>query len=229
MMEWWQRVDRQDVVEAARELIQGHGCLVLVGDEHSGRDHALSLVEDVLSSCDLGVLGIGSDDQPATLRTLLHQCWKTLVPRRPGYQPEWVIAHGAMSTRDIVGRIREAALSGREPCALVLRDLGRDCRLEEYDLALIDVMVSEIPCPVVISACEESHSPWHLLRRARVVRLTPFTEADVRSCLEKHASRMRVPPDEFDEFVGFICGPDPGNVQPARAYHRLALYAPHPR
>lgn len=229
MSEWWQGVDRQDVVTAARSLAAGPGCLVLVGDERSGRDHALGLVEDMLKSCDLDVLTIGSDDQPATLRTLLYVAWKTLVPRQPGYQPEWVIAHGGISTRDIVGRIREAVLTRPEPRALVLRDLGRDCRLEEYDLALIDAMAGEIPCPVVISACEESHGSWHASRRARVVRLAPFTEADVRTCLESNAARVQVPPDELDEWVGFICAPDPTNVEPARAYHRLGMIAGHPR
>ncbi len=50
MAEWWERIDRLPVLAEARALMPGGGCLVVQGDDDSGRFEVLNLLEDFFAT-----------------------------------------------------------------------------------------------------------------------------------------------------------------------------------
>src|SRR5207253_1056731 len=82
---WPARWERRPSPEPSSDLIADGGCLVLEGDEQSGRPQAAGLLEETLDGFGYRVIraDVGGG-RPISVRALLLDIWKELSPPTAG-------------------------------------------------------------------------------------------------------------------------------------------------
>lgn len=78
MVRWWERINREAVLDAAAAVNANGGCLVLQGDDWAGRWQAASLAAEYLNANHRRVVRIGPAERSWTERRVLARLWDVL-------------------------------------------------------------------------------------------------------------------------------------------------------
>jgi hypothetical protein len=225
-LEWWERIDREPEREALRRLIPLGGCLVLEGDDESGRPQAADLIDEDLQGFGYKVvvadLGIG---RPVSVRALLLEVWKELAPApAPGDLPVWVQRAGSLTTGFITAELRKLATDER--VALLLIDIDSTEALMPHEVSALSDLARQTRWIVVITSSRESASPWQALgTRDKRLALGDFSYDDVLMALQRAPELGKRGPDDLERAAQSVLAASGGPIRPSVAYTVLKAWS----
>jgi hypothetical protein len=220
------RINRQEVVAKAQELFSGGGCLVLKGNEMSGKGQALSLVEELLTiegfTCMRMLLTRRSWTPQLALGEVLHRLQTPGI----GYaiHPGSVLA--GLPDREVVDTLLEAIDRCKQDLALLFEDVDQDQSGNMHRLKVFDNLAEQGRIPVVVT-CGQS-TRWPSVGSAAVLRLGDFSVQDVRICLNGAHELSSRHANELEEAIKLVFGGPVRSgmrVSPATAYFRLQAWS----
>ena len=84
-VQWWERINRKEVIGGVAAISSNGGCLVLQGDDQSGRSQAASLSYEELSRRGFQVERVVPEDGCSWMeRRALAKAWDALAPAASG-------------------------------------------------------------------------------------------------------------------------------------------------
>lgn len=224
-MNWWDLIDREEAIEAVRRLVPLGGCLVLSGDDLSGRVQAGALVAQALASFGYTVIRPEIGARPATLRRMLVEVWKVLAgPLTPEEVPPWVASAFRLSCQTLITEIRSLPLEENKT-ALLLEDPDRLEASRSQDVYSVNRLAIDVAWPVVITSNPSSGTNWDALEQpSRVLALRDFTETDVRQCLARTPELAHLDTLTLEEAVAAVMAGTDDVVRPLDAYTVLRAW-----
>lgn len=217
---WWIGVDRDQLLTETRGLVPDGGCLVIQGDDSSGRAQALQLAENFLLGLGLETLLVSSKGQPATLRNQILEIWARVIdPPATGIAP-WVTAAN-LPLATLCGRIA-AVLSDAGLTAILIEDVDRDEPLPEHIARLWVSVAADAGAVLVFTSLP--HTDWSQVNVVRHTDLPPFSEAEIRHCLNTSPELAALSTETLEEAVALVKEPDGSITTPNQVYTRLAAW-----
>src|SRR2546425_4491105 len=135
MLEWWEKIDREEVLKAVRATIPNGGCVVLLGPESSGHRQAADLIEDLVREHRYTCFRSSRRSRPSGARAVLLGLWEDMEPPPSvGVIPPWITGAAYLSLPDVVEMVIRVARAV-QPAALVLEDVDRDLPLGGYEMS----------------------------------------------------------------------------------------------
>jgi hypothetical protein len=227
MLEWWERVDRERELEVVRKLVPDGGCVVLIGDERSGRHQVAKLAEDFLRDFGHDCHRIAQASYPMDLRRTLLRVWEKLSPApAPTVIPPWVARAGFISTSEVITEVVKLLGRRANRPALVLEDIDRDTPLQGYECGMLRDFSHQAKCPTVLTSRTEARSEWTAVSGLEIVNLEGFTREDVWQCIVRSAQLgQRTEPELRAVMETVTLGSPQDRFDPFVVYNRLAAVA----
>lgn len=229
MLRWWERINREAVLDEVAELKRDGGCLVLQGDAYAGRMQAASLAVESLSVDFQAVRISDLTGRLWTERRVLAQVWEALQPPTSGFQLSAAAQLAGMSPERVIEVfVTRLKVSSPRPKALVVDDVGRDAA-RDYNLRpILAAIAKDAQRPVVVTY-DPTREQWPSRHGARVLDLKVFDVTQVRACLHNTASLQGKTVAALEEavelvFAGSQLSEHP-TVRPDDAYQRLGAWS----
>jgi hypothetical protein len=182
-IEWWERTDREEVVDATRALVPDGGALVLIGDDYSGRAQAVRLAAEFLAqTCGYTCYGSSQRELAGGIRTALTLLLNSLDP--PASPGAFGSAFLQETPYELVDAIVTKLPALTKP-ALVLHDIDIMEPVIAGSLMVLASLVSKATCPIVLSSRLEVGTRWDKMPGAATVTLRKFTATDIRAATRR--------------------------------------------
>jgi hypothetical protein len=225
-MEWWESVDRDEVIEGIRRLVPGGGCLVLRGSDLAGGYQALSLAQSVFDDFGYTCHRVAVSRGVTSTRSLFFRAWEMLGPRPlPSEIPPWVARRGSATEAELIDRLGELVHASSVRVAMLFEAVDRDHGLTAQDCSVFQVLASRASCPVVVSSNVASGSLWSQAT-VDVLDLGDFGRQDIWQCLQRSTAIAQKTSTELEEILEAVChGLPDGAMPPLTVYTRLKAVA----
>ena len=159
MSEWWEAIDRDQEIEAARHLVPHGGLLVVQGTDTFGRLELLNRLEAFFADFGLSTHRLGSALRPLSVKDLFLQLWKSVAPGPYSGLPPWTTGAN-LPIETIVERVAAALSVAGNPCVLI-EDPDRDQALPPALARCWVDLADACGAPVVLSSLP--HTDWSSL------------------------------------------------------------------
>lgn len=229
MLRWWERINREAVLDEVAELKRDGGCLVLQGDTDGGRTQAASLAVESLSVDFQAVRISAPPGRSWTERRVLATVWDALQPPATGFRLSAAAQLAELSPeRAIEVFATKLKVSSPRPKALIVDDVGRDAA-RDYNLRpILAAIAKDAKRPVVVTY-DPTREQWPLRHGVRVLDLKDFDVTEVRACLQNAAPLQGKTVVSLEEAVQLVFPGSPlsehSTVRPQVAYQRLGAWS----
>jgi hypothetical protein len=219
---WFERIDREQALDAARGLLPDGGLLVVRGDDLSGRPQTARLLCDFF--VDRGVQCISGHDtaQGSPLKGAVMAVRAQLEPSTLGALPGWVADASKPARIGLEGLSnRLSTLDGLR--AVVLEEVDANGPLGPAEIMALSEMATSVPCALTVTSRAESRTRWAVggkLVPGMVIHTLPmFARDDVRRVLLQAPELTNRPVSDLDAILDALAGGSDGSgIVPMHAY-----------
>lgn len=202
-VEWWELVDRRELLLALRDLLPKGGCLVAVGSARSGQMTASRLCRWFLAERGFSVVSVlPSPGVPSMARDSLLRAWQGVSPPVPvGQLAPWVTRRRYITMPEIIEEIAATTVSGSSRLAFVFADIDEAGPVAPHVVGHFATLALRAQCPLVMTSRAEAGTNWSLVPEIRVERLRPFPLSELREFVALSRELADLAPTELDALV----------------------------
>jgi hypothetical protein len=222
---WWERIDREEALEAARALLPDGGLLVLRGDDYAGRHQAANLICSFFEELGVATLSGFDTSQGSPLKGALLHVRRRLENPPLQVVPGWLAdaqgptARACEQLSDRLGELEQFQ-------AVVLEDVDSAGPLSPGEVIALSDMATNAPCALVVTSRQESDTRWalggRLLPGMRIVDLRYFERGDVQRVLLHSPDLAGRPVEELERALRLLVSNSGyAEIEPMLAYATL--------
>jgi hypothetical protein len=229
-LEWWEGVDRRELLVALRETLPRGGCVVAVGPARSGQMTASRLCRSFLVERGFSVVWVPpSPGIASTPRDALLRAWEEAAPPVPvGQLGPWVTQRRHITMHEIIDQLVAITQSGPSRRAFVFADIDEAGPIAPHAVGHFATLASRAQCPVLVTSSTEADTDWLAAPEIRVEKLRPLTVAEIREFVALSRELVDLAPGDLDALVhSMTAGSSSGQTVDAEtAYDILQAVGP---
>lgn len=203
MLEWWEQIDRRELLLALRDVLAGGGCVVAEGRGRCGRPTAGRLCREFLAERGFSVVAVPpSPNVGSMIRDPFLRAWESSAPPVPvGQLGPWITKRRHITIAEIIDQIVNLTSSSTMRPAFIFEDVDETGPIAPHAVRQFAALASRVPCPVVVTSRSDAGTNWSASGDIRVQRLRSFDPTEVREFLALSSQLAELTTAELETLV----------------------------